>query len=209
MPPFPQTHAQPPSTPERRSPRWPLWVGGIIAFLCVAAIVVAAVSIVPKYIRGGEESTALPRPSESPTEAPPTTSPPTEAPSAESPAETPPPVAFDAQVAITPSATELRVGELLTVTVTITNTGQVAFGNLRYQLVGEWKPYLELAAGSEETVRHEENVAPQETNVATFALRTTQGGKATLQAYVLMDARTDPPSTESRLSETLVVLVIP
>ena len=101
------------------------------------------------------------------------------------------------------------MGELLTVTITITNTGQAPFGNLRYQLVGEWKPHLELAAEMEETMKHEEDVPPDETSVATFVLRAIQEGEATLQAYVLMDARAEPPSTESRLSETLVVPVTP
>ena len=107
-----------------------------------------------------------------------------------------------AAVSIALSNTDLRVGETLTVTAIVTNTGSAPLGNLLYQLVGEQAP---LEEASEQ--RYEENVLPGETNVVTFALQANQEGTATLQVYVLMDVRTTSSFKESLLSEMRTVSI--
>jgi len=205
-------------------------------FLCLVALVVIAVFVVPKII-GGEEKPAAPPtvtapPTDTPameatTTAPPTdtptveattAAPPTEAPTAEVTAAPPPPetptveasptvtptLAFDARVGIIPSTFQLQQGDLLTITVTITNTGNVSFGLLRFQLLGEWTPYL--APLTEGVVGHEESVEPGASAMATFVLEAVRPGTATFQANVTMEVD-EPPRWESRSSETISVSI--
>jgi hypothetical protein len=210
-----------PSTPKRHFPRWVWWGGGTIAFLCIVALVVTAALLGSKFLSTEEEPAPPPTPTQwlpveatppaaPPTEPPatgtPTAVPPTEIPPAEAPTEAPPPPAFGAQVGIVPSTTELRAGELLTVTVTVANTGQVTFGALRYQLLGEWEPYLRATAGA--AVEHEPDVMPGQSDTATFVLEAAQAGTARLQANVTMKTREEPPSLEPASSEHVEVSVI-
>jgi hypothetical protein len=199
-------------------------------FLCLIAVV-AGVVFIPKLIGGGEEPTASPipaptealtqaptePPTEVPTEAPteaPTESPaeiPTEAPTAvptEAATEAPPPPApaFGAQITLVLPET-VQAGNLVTVTVTVANDGQVEFGSLRYQLLpGEWES-LRATAGN--VVEHEVNVLPGQTDAVVFVLEALQAGTATLQANVTMKVYTPQPSTEALLSESRDVSIIP
>lgn len=219
------TYAQPPSQPPppaapsaaRRSlPRWLWWVGGIAVFLCVATLVVTAVVLGPKILGTEKEPTVTPTPTiappteppatETPTAIPPTDIPPTEVPTATPITETVTTSAFDAQIGISPSATELRVGELLTVTVTVINSGQVTFGDLRYQLLGELEPYLRVTTDA--VVEHALEVAPDQSDVATFVLEAAQPGAARLQVNVTVKTREDPPSVKPVPSEYVVEISV-
>jgi hypothetical protein len=191
-----------------------LWAGTAITVFCVVAFAWAAVTFGPELIGqvSTGESTATPIPAAvaSPTTAPepaPTVTPTLKLPTATPTAHVSAILAFDAQVAIAVSATELPAGAPLTITVTLTNTGNVSLSNLFFQLVGEPTPSLEWV--SQEAMRYEGNVYPGATSVVTFTLRASQEGSASFQAYARMDAQTDPPSTESLLSEMHVVLVTP
>ena len=113
---------------------------------------------------------------------------------------------FDAQVRVSASAAELPIGDLVTITVTVTNTGRVAFGSMRYQLLGEWEPYLGMTTGA--VVEHELDVAPGHGDTATFALEAAQAGVATLQANVTVKTREEPPSIKPLLSEDLVEIAV-
>jgi len=238
--PAPQMYATPSSTPppaqpstappatEDRFPRWLWWVGGIAAFLCLAAVLVVVLVLKPNIFGAGEEPTATPTAAPSPTAeatatvlpptAPPATTPPTAVPPTEPPppepaattptAEPPAIPAFGAQVSISPSVTELRVNEPLTVTVTVVNSGEVTFGNLRYQLLGEWQPYLRVTTS--EVVEHESDVVPGQSDAATFVLEAMQPGTARLQANVTVKTREDPPAVKPVLSgQTVEISVIP
>ncbi len=116
-----------------------------------------------------------------------------------------PAAAFDARVAITASAAELRVGDPLTITITIDNTGQATFGDLRYQLVGEWEQFLASPTGL--AAQHEVDVLPAESDTATFVLQATQAGTAQIHANVTVDTR-DPPTTRPVSSEYVVEILI-
>jgi hypothetical protein len=120
------------------------------------------------------------------------------------PTAAPAPV-FDAQVTIASSALQLRTDDLLTITVTITNTGNVPFGLLRFQLLEEWSPYLNLL--TEDVVDHDANVDPGAPVTATFVLKATQPGTATLKANVTMETRTDPPRTERQSSDPVTITI--
>ncbi len=207
----PPAYAQPPYQPpppaappvyeqQRRIPGWAWGVGITAALICIAIFIVTAMTFGPKLVGrdGGEEAaTVTPTPVESPTaEATPTE--PAATPSPE-PTQTP---AFDAQVVIAVSAVELQPGSVLTVTVTITNTGQVTFGNLRYQLLGEWEPFLGAPTGA--AVSHEVDVPPGGSDTATFLLEAMQPGAARLYADVTVDTREDPSSTRPISSQYVV-----
>lgn len=214
----PPAYAQPPAQPPppaapftagRRFPGWLWGVAGLAAVICIAVTIVAAVLIAQQYI-GGEEEPTTPAPTETPTsEATPSPVPPTEtptvAPTSTAPTETPPTPTFDAQIGITASATELQVGDMLTVTVTVTNTGEVEFGNLRYQLLGELEPYLRATAGV--VMSHEPNVPPGQSHTAIFVLEAQETGMANIRANVTMEVRITPPSTDFLLSEPLEVSI--
>ncbi|RLC72296.1 MAG: hypothetical protein DRI81_16580, partial [Chloroflexi bacterium] len=88
MGPLPQPYGQPPTAPaqpKRRPSRWPLLAGGIIAFLCIVALIAAAWFAL-KHLGGEEtpipttaptvESTAKPSPTVPPPTATPTLLPP-------------------------------------------------------------------------------------------------------------------------------------
>jgi hypothetical protein len=213
----PPHHPPPPPAPitaERRPSRWTFWVGIVVALVCVVAIGLIVIVFGPELLgRGGEEETT-PRPTPLVT-ASLTAEPrplPTATPSPEPPNPTPtteasPIPAFDAKVAIVISAAELHVGDPLTVTATLTNTGQVTLSNPVYQLVGEPTPGLEWT--SQEAMRYEGDVSPGATSAVTFTLQGSQEGRASFQAYVRMDVQTAPASAESLLSEMLTVLVTP
>jgi hypothetical protein len=213
----PPYHSPPPSAPvtaERRPSRWTFWAVTIAALLCIVATGLTVTVFGPELLgRGGEEETtpaptpivtaspmAEPKPSPTVTSTP---GPPDPTPTAEaSPIPT-----FDAQVVVAISAAELHVGDPLTVTVALTNTGQVTLSNPVYQLVGEPTPGLEWT--SQEVIRYEGDVSPGATSAATFTLRASQEGRASLQAYVRMDVQTDPASAESLLSEMIALLITP
>jgi hypothetical protein len=222
IPAIPQPYATPPSPPPppatsstsaSRLPSWAWGVGVMVTFLCIVAFLAIVVVFGPKFFGTEEEPTATPTPTQWPTvAATPTAIPPTQPPATETPTAIPPtatstteeipPSAFDAQVAIIPPVTELRGGDLLTVTVTVVNTGQVTFGNLRYQLLGEWEPALRLV--TDPVVEHELDVAVAGSDTATFVLEAMQSGTARLQANVTVKTREEPPAVKPISSEQVV-----
>lgn len=206
QPPYqpPPPSAEPPA-PEEGLPRWMIWVGAAVAFLCIIALVLGGIKFGPDLLGGKEDPTAAP----TPTVAPPTAPPATEAATAPEPTATSAPTAepvpaFDAQVSIAALTDTVHVGDSITVTITFTNSGGVPLSNLRYQLVGEWAPYLELA--TTEPLKHEVEVPPQASDTATIELRAIQVGEAALQGYVLADLHTAPLSQGSCLSDDVMVV---
>ena len=214
MGPLPQPYGSPPtapSQPQRRPSRWPLLAGGIVAFLCIVAIIAAAWFAL-KHLGGEEtpipttaptvESTAKPSPTVPPPTATPTLLPPPPPLSPEPTTEVSSTLSFDAQVGIAASAPELRVGEVLTVTVTITNTGNVPFDHLRYQLVGEWEQFFTVIA--EPATEHEIEVLNGESQTVTFELKAIQTGVIQFHADVTVDTQEEPPVTKPISSEKVV-----
>lgn len=227
-----QGYAQPPAAPppptaqppqKRKLPRWALWAGIAAAvFLCIIAVVVVG----PKIFGAEREPVASLTPVESPTvaateiEAPPAETPTTEAPTAVQPTAVPPtavpptavpPTAtptpiFDAQVTTIPLTSTVRVGDSLTVTVTLTNKGNVSFGKLRYQLSGEWESALELV--TDIVVSHDAaTVLPDELDTATFIFKGLQEGDVTFHVNVTLEVQEESPRWESRSSEIIYVSV--
>lgn len=165
------------------------------------------------------EPTALPSPSplptsttissvtESPTPTPTSTPTPTPLP----PTETPSPepllaVLPEAVVAIALSDDSLEIGDLLTVTVTLTNTGEVGFGRVRCQLVGEWSIQLEEVETPGVLIPGE--FEPGEMRSIVFVLRAVNPGVARIQASVTMEAVGGPPSSVGgAVSDDLEVVV--
>lgn len=210
----PPVQLPPPAVPaaaehRRRFPRWAWWVGTIVALVCVVVLVVTVWAFGPKLLGGEEEPTATVVPA---TQTPPAETSATKAPTVASPTETTatePPTAmpvptstFDAQVGIAASAAELQTGDLLTITVTVTNIGQVTFGNLHYQLMGEWAPFLGTRTGT--MVGHEVDVPSGGSDTATFVLEAVQAGTAQIHANVTMTTREEQPSVKPVSSEHIV-----
>jgi len=178
-----------------------------VASLCIIALVVVGLKFGPDLLGGKEDPTAAP----TPTVAPPTANLATEAATASEPTATPAPTsepapALGAQVSIAVPTDTVRVGESLTVAITLTNTGGVPLSHLRYQLVGEWAPYLELATS--EPLKHEGEVPPQASDTATIELRAIQAGEAAFQGYVLANLHTAPLSQKGHLSDEVMVVSV-
>jgi len=201
-------------------------------FLCLVALAIAGVFVVPRIIGGEEEPTAALVPAteapttEAPTAESPTATPwaetPTATPSADTPTPPPSPPPTDtplpptpsplplppplADVRIAPLASELRVGEWLTITVTVTNTGETPFGHLRYQLLGQWEPSLRTMTPP--VVLSSEMVDPGMSTTATFVLEAVQAGTTTLQVAITMETPGAPPRPGGEVSESISVSVV-
>jgi hypothetical protein len=187
-PPTQPPRAPAPTVPKRRSSRRLWWAGCSLVFVCIAALVTIAVVFGPKITGTDEENAAPGAPALVPT------------------AEASSIPAFDAQASIVASAAELRAGEPVTVTVAVTNAGQVTFGSLRYQLLGGWESYLRMKTNA--VVEHELDVAPGRSDAAIFVLEAVQAGTAHLQANVTVKTQEEPPSVEPVSSEGFVEITV-
>lgn len=202
-PPPPSPPSSPPSAQAAASglpiPRWLKWVAGGFAALCLIAIAV----MVGRFVFGGEaEPTSTPTPTA--TSKPAATA--TMTATKTAPAATPTAKEFSAQVAIKPFTDTVKVGETVTVAITLTNTGNITVSNLRYRVAGKWEPFLILI--SEDPVRHEGNVLSNASDETVLEFEAAQSGDALLQAYVMMDVHIDPLSTEGLVSEKMVRITV-
>ena len=112
----------------------------------------------------------------------------------------------EAAVGIALSDDSLAVGDLLTVTVTITNTGEVGFGKVRCQLVGEWSLQFEVVKKPDVMIRGK--FGPGEEKSIIFVLQAVNPGVARIQAGVTMEAIGGPsPAVGEALSDDLEVAV--
>jgi hypothetical protein len=216
---------------------WWMWaLGGVGALGCLVFLGIAAAFVVPGIIKGGEASvaevvatdepsptsvapTATPGPTDTPIPSPLPTSTavvsetptpfPTETPSP-SPTAAPLPVAALpplAAINIALSTDSLRINDLLTVTVAITNTGEVSFREARCQLVGEWSSQLELMGPPAVTIPGE--IEPGASRAVVFVLKAVQAGTARIQVSVTMEAvGADPPLLGSAFSDSLELTVL-
>lgn len=114
----------------------------------------------------------------------------------------PPPIA---QIALAPSTAELKTGEFLTMTVTITNTGDQSWSQMEYNLLGEWEPVLELADQSEPSSELQAGGSRQEN----FTFIARQEGTATLKVLIRMQISGDRPRWDMYVSEEVRVDVRP
>ncbi|MBN1179013.1 MAG: zinc ribbon domain-containing protein [Anaerolineae bacterium] len=191
----------PPPPPKRRFPRWIGWVGGFALFLClVAAIVAAAIFLLP-LVRG--EETATPTPSAVDVTGVPTV---TVTPAPPTQTSTPQLVqVFAAELTIAAVPPEVAVGERVTLTVTLTNTGEAMLGLPRYLLVGEWEPVLALATDA--GVGHDRAIFPGESDTVVYVLEAMQPGQVVVWATATMEAH-EPPRWESSTSEAITIVVV-
>jgi hypothetical protein len=88
-----------------------------------------------------------------------------------------------AVMTLSASATRLKIGEALTVTVTLANQGCGSLGMPQYRLyVGSDEAQLALDPSRPEPVVHYLGVAPGQSDAAEFVLRAVAPGRATLSA---------------------------
>ena len=193
----PPSVPSPEPEPARRVPRW-LWV--VLPTALVLCLVVVGVLGYSAYRRG-----KLPflRPSPTPTAAP-TATPTPEMTGTPSPSPAPEPAL--AQVEVVPSASELKVGEPLTLTVTVINTGDRPWTQTEYRLLGGWEPMLEPAGSPEPS---SEELLPGASRPVTFTLTARQEGAATLKVLLLLRTGGDRPEWEAVISKEVSVRVGP
>jgi hypothetical protein len=186
-----------------------LLFGGITALLCIVSLIVVAVVVVPRIIDGGEPTVA-PSSTDVPTELLPPTWTPTLSPPSPISSPTPQPVIVPeptpaaVRISIAVSTAEVRVGDVLTASVTVENGGEFPLTNLRYQLVSGWEATMEALTPP---LGVREVVEPGGSASVVFELRAIQTGTASLQANVTMEVP-DPPRLEGMTSEQVIVSVI-
>lgn len=218
----PPTYAQPPSVPpppapKRGGPKWVLWLVLAAAFLCIVALIVAAVVFRDKIAAelGIASPTALP--TETPTVAATaptwtptplsaaTALPPTGTSQAATPLASASEVTF-AEIGIATSpAGEVVVGDSITITIAVTNTGDLPFVVERYYLVGQLAPALELTESPVE--RPGAVINPNETDSATFVLTARNAGAISPRVVVMVEVQADPPFPEFKESAPIPITV--
>jgi hypothetical protein len=119
-----------------------------------------------------------------------------------------PTLVLAAQVHLTTSAERVRVGDNLTVTVVLENSGEVVLVKPRYQLTGN-RPHLESGADGGKLVQYGGDIAVGSTGEVTFVLRAVTEGEATLQATVLAGADTGRPSEREIVSSPHGISILP
>lgn len=203
-PPVPPAPTAPPSAPPpevepaRRAPRW-LWIVlPIVLVLCIAAMAGLG------YLAYREGRLPFLKPSPTPTAEPtPAATPAPETTGTPSPA---PETAAPVQIEVLPSASELKVGEPLTLTVTITNTGDPPWTHTECHLLGGWEPMLEGTRSLEPSA---EELPAGESRSMVFALTARQEGTATLRVLLIWKTGGDRPKWDAALSDEVKINVSP
>ncbi|MFN3762679.1 MAG: hypothetical protein ACK4WK_05680, partial [Anaerolineae bacterium] len=95
--------------------------------------------------------------------------------------------------------------EPLTLTVTVTNTGDRPWARTEYRLLGGWEPMLELTGSPEPS----SEVAPGASLPVTFTFTARQEGSAVLEVLLLIQTGGDLPEWEAVISEEVSVRVGP
>lgn len=198
-PSIPPAPTIPPPAPEpesaRRAPRWLMIVLPIVLALCLIAGIGGGYFA---YRRG-----ALPflKPSPSPTAMPSPTATP-----APGTAEAPPVPAAPAQIGLALSTSQLKVGEPLTLTVTLTNTGSQPWAYTECRLLGEWEPTLEATNLPEPS---SEELPAGGSRTTAFVLTARHEGTAVLRVLLIWKTSGDHPRWDIALSDEVTVSVAP
>ncbi|MBN1933549.1 MAG: hypothetical protein JW934_02730 [Anaerolineae bacterium] len=126
------------------------------------------------------------------------------------PTLTPTCTTHSATMALSASATTIRVGETLTVTAALDNTGCVALGMPQSRLYIT-SPEGEMAFAEPEPVVNYAGVDPGQTDTATFVLTATQAGQATLSGSASFEVHLGYPGPAywggSSSNQPLVIVV--
>ncbi len=156
-----------------------------------AAQLPRALSFVPSFFAAGCErptATATPDGAITPTATEPTEPSPTPD---SGPSPTPACSQHDTEMSLSASATELRVGELVTVTARLQNVGCGMVGLLLYRL--EREPGRSLAAVSPLTVSHPIGLVTGQADEAQFTFRGVRNGTESLRARVSFEVHLGYP----------------
>lgn len=101
-----------------------------------------------------------------------------------------------------------RVGERVTVRVTLFNEGAVPITPRDYQWLKSWEGFLTPLPPEEEESAWP-TIAPGQESTQEFTFETARTGEATLQVAVILDLASEPPSTEQVLSSTRSLTILP
>ncbi|MBN2393984.1 MAG: zinc-ribbon domain-containing protein [Anaerolineae bacterium] len=197
------------------------WWGWGLGALALVIVLLIAFLVVPKVVIPLFSPTATP--TEAPTATPiPTDTPsPTETPTAIPTAtatveltptqtpEPPTPAPFDTSVSLTIEPQTPKVGDKdVLLKVTITNQGSVAVTVLRFELLGQWEPILQLNTPQFVEEDPGRRIEPQSSTEVLFLFDAEQAGTAKFKVDVKMQIATEPPLTDVTHSDTLEVSVV-
>ena len=119
-----------------------------------------------------------------------------------------------ASTSVSSTSTSLRVGEIVTVTVTVNNEGCVALGLPQYRLrLGSEETDSPLEPSDPDPIVHYLGIAPGQSDSTDYALRATQPGQVALSASVSFEVHLGYPGPaywgNSGTGEVLVIAVSP
>jgi hypothetical protein len=103
----------------------------------------------------------------------------------------------------------VKAGEPLSLTFTLSNTGEVGMNMAEYRLLGNWEHYFTLPESPPQT---SDSIQPQGNHALTFTFQPTQPaqeGQAEITLLVIFSVNSDPPSTESIESNLVQVTITP
>lgn len=103
---------------------------------------------------------------------------------------------------------EVKAGDPLSLTFTLSNIGEVEFSVENYELLGDWSYYFDPP----EELEIPAPIQPQENQILTFTFQPTQSvseGQAEIKLLVILSVNDSPPSIESIESSPVQVTIAP
>jgi hypothetical protein len=200
-------------------PPW-LW---IVIGVAIGIVVLIVVFLGFRMLTNGDEAAPSPTPTATATEAAPssTATPEVVAPS---PTKTPAPTWTPTPQPETPTPTlepygaklfadrteaAVNAGEPLSLTFTLSNTGEVGMNMAEYRLLGNWEHYFTLPERPPQT---SDSIQPQGNHALTFTFQPTQpaqDGQAEITLLVILSVDGDPPAKKSIVSGPVQVTIAP
>lgn len=115
----------------------------------------------------------------------------------------------DAVVVLDVSTKMPRIGEQLLFTITFTNTGEAPLSRMRFTLDGQWAEVLAAREFVGPLVERPGPLLPGEQEIVVFSLDGRQLGLAQLWAGVTFEVQVPTPYLERRISEKVLISVMP
>lgn len=101
---------------------------------------------------------------------------------------------YAVRLMLSPPSGDVAVGDTLTLTATVENTGNLALGVFNFEPWGEWRTYLTLTGEPQASLTNPITVPPQENRNGTFVFQASQLGQTQIRLKAtVLDLQTSQP----------------